>query len=69
MQTRVCALLLFLLFSFPLTLGAQQAAEIDPVAVSPDKFTVLMENEHVRGSTVPSHYVLSSSVSPTCCRA
>jgi len=32
----------------PAALAAQSAEEIDPVDVSPDRFTVLLENEHVR---------------------
>ncbi|MCZ6829532.1 MAG: hypothetical protein O7F73_08090, partial [Gammaproteobacteria bacterium] len=31
-----------------LAIAAQQLGEIDPVAVSPEKFTIILENEHVR---------------------
>jgi len=42
-----------LIISFVLILSAISAAQlkmnhIDPIAVSPDKYTVLLENEHVR---------------------
>jgi beta-alanine degradation protein BauB len=47
---RIALSALFLAVSFPLTVAGQEAepAQVDPVVVSPDRFTVLLENEHVR---------------------
>ena len=44
----ICGYLTFLILNFPLYTFAQQSEQIDPLIVSPDKFSLLMENEHVR---------------------
>ena len=48
MRTRVARFALCLTLGMPLAVGGQQPPQVDPVTVSPDKFTVLLENEHVR---------------------
>lgn len=51
-RMRCLALRLFLVMSWPLAATAQELsprpAEIDPVAVAPDRFKVLLENPRVR---------------------
>ena len=37
-----------LLLTLPLIAGSSAAAEVDAVASSPDKFKILLDNEHVR---------------------
>ncbi len=52
MVTRSFRYALSLAILLPLTTSAQEVArppaQVDPVAVSPDRFTVLLENPHVR---------------------
>ena len=48
-MNRFRRLLVLSLFAFsPLAVRSQQPAQIDPVVVSPDRFKILLENEHVR---------------------
>ena len=39
---------LALLLACPLLIVAQEISEIDPVLVSPDRFKIIVENDHVR---------------------
>ncbi len=48
MLTKFTKLVVPLSLAFPSAVAAQQPLEIDAVAASPDKFTVLLENAHVR---------------------
>lgn len=47
MKSNNLALILFLALS-SVVVGGQQPDHIDPIEVSPDKYRVLLENEHVR---------------------
>jgi quercetin dioxygenase-like cupin family protein len=44
----VCGYIISLIVSLPMYALAQQPEQVDPLVVSPDKFSVLLENEHVR---------------------
>lgn len=48
MSLRPSTILLYLFLALPVSTLAQEPQETDPVVISPDQFTILLENEHVR---------------------
>lgn len=48
MLLRSSVAVLGLSLALPISTRAQEPRETDPVVISPDQFTVLLENEHVR---------------------
>ena len=48
MKSKLSRIVSILLLAVPFSIVAQDIEQIDPVSVSPEIFTVVLENEHVR---------------------